>query len=65
LEMIREGKYRFYQNAPYAGIDIGWVPTPNIGADRKLEIFGASPVVVASGSLIQWDTGSTILPVEQ
>jgi hypothetical protein len=30
LEMVREGKYRQYQLIPYAGIDIGGIPTPAI-----------------------------------
>ncbi len=43
--MVREGQYREYQLTPYAGIDIGGIPTPSIGVDGKLEIYGVAPIV--------------------
>lgn len=67
LEMIREGQYRQYQLVPYAGIDIGGIPTPSIGIDGALEIYGAAPIVpVGSGALVPTDSGATIsAPVVQ
>lgn len=38
MDMVSEGGYREYQQAPYFWIDIGWVILPNIISDGKIEI---------------------------
>ena len=64
LEMVREGQYREYQLTPYAGIDIGGIPTPSIGIDGKLEIYGAAPIVpVESWSLTPILSETIVTPI--
>jgi hypothetical protein len=59
--MVKEGNYRQYQLAPYAGIDIWGIPTPAITSDGRIEIFGIDPTVsVGSGSSIWGNSGSLI-----
>lgn len=72
LKMVKEGKYREYQLAPYSGIDIWGIPTPAISSDGDITIFGTPPVILMwsgwliplwSGWLIPVASGTTILSI--
>ena len=38
MDIIADGKYREYQQAPYIWIDLGWIFLPSIISDGKIEV---------------------------